>query len=100
MTFKLIIAPEAEADLAEAFQWYESQRSGLGDEFLRAAEARLAEVQRRPESFARAYADLYRAMVRRFPYSIFFVVDGLNVNVLAVLHAKRNPRIWKRRRRR
>ncbi len=34
MTYPLTIQPEAEADLAAAFCWYEEQRSGLGLEFL------------------------------------------------------------------
>ena len=31
---RLLLAPEAQADLAEAYAWYESQRGGLGSEFL------------------------------------------------------------------
>jgi hypothetical protein len=34
MPAKLIIAPEAEQDLAEAYAWYEDRRIGLGEEFL------------------------------------------------------------------
>jgi hypothetical protein len=30
----LIIRPQAEADLRDAQQWYDSQRPGLGDELL------------------------------------------------------------------
>lgn len=31
---KLVLAPEVEADLDSAFDWYEQCRSGLGEEFL------------------------------------------------------------------
>jgi len=34
MAAELIIAPEAEQDLADAYAWYESRRSGLGEELL------------------------------------------------------------------
>lgn len=33
MAAELIIAPEAEQDIAEAYAWYEGRRTGLG-EFL------------------------------------------------------------------
>jgi hypothetical protein len=34
MAADLLMAPEAEQDLAEAYAWYETQRNGLGQEFL------------------------------------------------------------------
>jgi hypothetical protein len=34
MAAKLVIAPEAEQDIAEAYSWYEGRRAGLGEEFL------------------------------------------------------------------
>lgn len=97
MIRKLIIEPEAEADMGEAFAWYENQRRGLGHEFLLAIEASFAAIRRRPESFKSIRRDVRRAIMRRFPYGIFFVVEERTINVLAVLHAKRNPTVTKRR---
>jgi toxin ParE1/3/4 len=34
MAFNLIVRPEAEQDLSEAFRWYEERRKGLGHDFL------------------------------------------------------------------
>lgn len=34
MTADLIVAPEAEQDIGEAYAWYEDRRPGLGEEFL------------------------------------------------------------------
>jgi hypothetical protein len=31
---RLLLKPEAEADIAEAFDWYDLQRTGLGSQFL------------------------------------------------------------------
>jgi len=30
---RVIISPEAESDIEAAYQWYESQRKGLGENF-------------------------------------------------------------------
>ncbi len=97
MTERLLIRPEAEADLAEAFAWYEARRDGLGHEFLLAVEARLAAIQRHPESFPVVHQQIRRALIRRFPYGIFFIVEESNVIVLAVFHAKRDPQHWQTR---
>ena len=62
MTFELILRPEAEAELSDAFAWYEKNRPGLGGEFMLAAEATLAEVRRLPESFQKVRAEVRRAL--------------------------------------
>ena len=49
MSSGIVFLPEAEEDLAQAFNWHESQSLGLGDEFLRNVEACLAlEHHRQP----------------------------------------------------
>lgn len=97
---RLHVEVEAEQDLQAAFDWYESERSGLGDEFLLAVEAAFAAVARRPESFAMVESDIRRASLRRFPYGVFYLIHGDSIIVVAVMHAKRNPRLWLKRRRR
>lgn len=94
---RLIIQPEAERDLAEAFIWYETQRPGLGNELLLSIEASLAAIQRRPESFPIIHREIRRALIRRFPYGIFYIVDEDSLVILAIFHAKRDPRKWKKR---
>lgn len=57
----------AEADLDDAFVYYEMRRLGLGLEFLNAVEATLARIERAPQLFPIVYKDVRRALVRRFP---------------------------------
>ena len=97
MTPHVVIRPEAEADLAEAFAWYEERRPGLGDRFLLSVEAVLAAIERYPESFPVVYAQVRRALLRRFPYGVFYTVKESAVVVLAVFHCAREPRRWQER---
>ena len=97
MTRRLVVAPEAEADMRAAFVWYEEQRPGLGEEFLLAVEAAFATVERSPESLPVVRGQLRRAIVRRFPYGVFSIAEDDAIHVLAVLHAKRDPEVWQRR---
>ncbi len=95
---RLFLRPEAEADLAEAFRWYEERRRGLGYEFLRAARVALAAVERHPAQFPVAVDDIRKAPLRRFPYLVYFVVLEQGVSVLAVMHGRRHPQRWQERR--
>jgi hypothetical protein len=52
MTVELIIAPEVEQDLTEAYAWYEAQRIGLGEDFLSSVDACIAAICRLPEVHA------------------------------------------------
>lgn len=49
MKSPLIIRPEAESDLAEAYRWYEAQVPGLGSDFLLSVDAALSSIRRNPE---------------------------------------------------
>jgi len=93
----IIVIPEAEADVAEAFQWYEEMNPGLGAEFLRCIDAALNLIKRNPGIYRKVYKDIRRALPQRFPYEIFYLTDGDKIIVLAVLHAKRNPDLLKER---
>ena len=50
MAAELILAPEAEQDLADAYEWYENRRPGLGEEFLSCVDACIAVILRSPET--------------------------------------------------
>jgi toxin ParE1/3/4 len=97
MTPRVVVRPEAESDLAEAFAWYGQRGPGLGDRFLLSVEAALSAIQRHPESFPVVYSQVRRALLRRFPYGVFYIVKESNIVVLAIFHCARDPRGWQRR---
>jgi hypothetical protein len=51
MAGDLVLAPEAEVDVTDAYIWYEGRRIGLGEEFLSAVDAALESIRRRPEMY-------------------------------------------------
>jgi plasmid stabilization system protein ParE len=94
---RLLVRGAAEADIAEAARWYEQRSPGLGSEFLRAVDVTLAEIARMPERYPIVRGGARRALLRRFPYAVFFVVRPNLVSVIACLHARRDPRHWRER---
>jgi toxin ParE1/3/4 len=97
MTRQFILRARAEHDIRSAFEWYESQRAGLGAEFLGALRERLEAVRSHPDSNPVLYRGIRRAVLSRFPYLIFYISRPERVAVLAVLHHARNPAVWPRR---
>ncbi|MCC7001840.1 MAG: type II toxin-antitoxin system RelE/ParE family toxin [Gemmatimonadaceae bacterium] len=92
-----MIRPQAAFEMNAAFDWYEQQRAGLGYEFLRALDAALAALAREPLLRREVRPGVRRALLRRFPYGVFFGVSETAVIVLAVLHHRRTPHRWPRR---
>ena len=93
----LIVRPDAEADIAAAYDWYEEQREGLGKEFVEEVSTVITAVQSEPLRFPATFRTLRRALVHRFPYGVFFVVRANTVIVVAAMHLARDPRRVHRR---
>lgn len=89
MNWCVIIRPNAEADLREAQSWYESQRAGLGQELLDEIRHAVDLLKTDPERRAFYYHDFRRLLTRRFPYKIFYRVEGDRVIIFRILHVKR-----------
>lgn len=92
MAAELAFAEEAELDIAEAYSYYERQRIGLGEDFLAKVDARIQGVLRSPTANRIYHLDYRRALVRKFPYGIFYTYDDANdrVVVYCVFHMSRD----------
>ncbi len=96
MGSELVIAPEAELDIAEAYAWYESRRVGLGEEFLSSLDACIESIRRQPEMYPPVHEGYRRCLIRRFPYAVFYQHAESTVTVYSVFHTSRDPNKWRR----
>lgn len=97
MTARLIVAPEAALDIAEGYDWYEDRRAGLGEDFLTSVDACMENICRYPAIYPLVHESYRRALIRRFPYAIFFEDAEETVTVYAVFHTSRDPAKWRQR---
>ena len=97
MAAEVILAPEAEQDIAEAYAWYEGRRPGLGEEFLSCVEACIEAIARTPELHSLLHENYRRGLVRRFPYAVFYEHLQGRVTVYCVFHTSRDPEKWQQR---
>ena len=96
--FRLISKPEVDRDIEAAYDWYEQEQSGLGLDFLYELRKTYDRISEGPLKYQALRAGIRRALLRRFPYAAYFVVERDFVVILAVLHAGRDPAEWQRRR--
>lgn len=95
---RVLVRPAAAADIEDAYQWYEAQRPGFGEEFLAALRSARDRVLEHPEAFPVLHRETRRALIpQRFPYGLFYRIYGDTIVVVACMHAKRDPRRWRRR---
>ncbi len=99
MTLPAILVAEAKADVADSYLWYEDQSLGLGMEFLRCVEAALVSIQRTPLIYPVVHETYRRALLRRFPFAIFFEIDETldRCVVYSVFHCSQDPEKWRGR---
>src|SRR5579872_196070 len=97
MTYAVRVRPAAELDILEAHTWYEGRRPGLGAAFLGAIDNCLDAILQRPFAYTTVWEEVRRALLRRFPYGLFYVVEGTEIVILACLHARRRPGVLRNR---
>lgn len=91
MTFQIVYKPLAQVEAAEAFAWYDKPEINMGDDFLADLERIDGFVTENPWLYPCVEAEIRRANLMRFPYSLFYVIDGNIVNVLSCFHQHREP---------
>jgi len=81
---------EAEQDLRDGIRYYESQQEGIGDYF---ADSLLSDAES-----LRLYAGIhprqygyYKLLSKRFPYAIYYRIEGGVAFVHAILDCRRDP---------
>jgi toxin ParE1/3/4 len=102
MSQRVIVLDEAEDELIEAQKWYETQRSGLGQEFRSAIDEAMERLLKAPLT-ASPIVNLppsigaRRVLVKRFPYSIVFINHDEDLWVVPFAHQHRRPGYWRER---
>ncbi len=102
MSHRVIVLDEAEDELVAAQQWYETQRSGLGQEFRSAIDEAMERLLKAPLAASPivnvpSSTSARRVLVKRFPYSIIFIDHDKDLWVVAFAHHHRRPGYWRGR---
>ena len=94
----VIFTRAASAELIDAQDWYENEAPGLGRRFRQAVDAVIESMSASPRQFPVIYRNVRRALLRRFPYALMFVIDPDDtLTVIACFHGSRDPAHWQKR---
>lgn len=97
MTSRFVFRPAARADLQAAREWYAGRQPGLELELRDMVDSTLAGIGMHPELYAEIDPGIRRAVLRKFPYAIFYRIRVDFIEILAVLHHRRDPLVWRSR---
>jgi len=91
------IRPSAEADVDAALAWYHERDPRLVERMIAELDYVFERIASNPGQFPVVAGPIQRALLHKFPYSVYFVVGGELVAVVAVLHQRRKSIDWGRR---
>jgi plasmid stabilization system protein ParE len=94
MKYSLEISPEAEADISQAYSWYETQQVGLGRRFLASLDNVFERISNSPEIHAATYRSVRQTLTHKFPYIVCYLFEANKIDVIAVFHGNRDPKSW------
>lgn len=85
-------------DIEEATEWYNSKLTGLGASFSKQVKNQINSLKSNPLTYTIRYANVRCMLVKKFPFLVHFSVDEKQkvVEIFAVMHTSRNPKIWER----
>jgi len=89
---------EAQKEASEAARFYQEKQLGLEQHFLDTLEEAIHRIQRRPKMYPRIEDDFHKCKLPRFPYGVIYRVKPEVVEILAIMHLRRQPGYWKERR--
>ena len=92
MNSSIRITEEAREDIDEAVEWYDEQKSGLGDLFLQRLNESFSAIQQNPASFKRVYRQLRQSALKKFPYVVLYKVENNIILIYCVFHTSKDPK--------
>lgn len=92
MAHPIVLSADAEADIDQAFEYYNHCSYGLGFEFTDTLDAYFNKISRLPTASAIRYDNVRVKPIDTFPYTIHFTIeeDG-SVIILRVFNTYREP---------
>jgi len=94
--YKVRIDTDALQDIQQASDWYNNEVEGLGLRFQKQVTKQIEELSSNPYRYSIRYKDIRCCLIHKFPFLIHFIINEFSheVEIYAVIHTSRNPKIW------
>jgi toxin ParE1/3/4 len=97
LSLRVVLRDVAQEEFEEAFDFYEGRLRGLGVAFAAHVEKVFDRISANPKIYGVVFADVRKAVVAKFPYCVFYRPHATLVEVIAVFHSSRDPKVWQAR---
>lgn len=94
--YEVLLTDKASDDAMAAYDWYEEQLVGLGDDFYEHLLVAFDQLSQQPNSGRHLELGIRKILVFTFPYAVYYSVKGETVRVLRVMYQGRHPDAWKK----
>jgi len=94
MSFKITISEAAEADLRDAFLWYEDKSENLSNRFEKDFRDTVKKIKENPLIFQIRYSQIRIAFLNKFPYGLHFTIKNKEIIIIAFFHSSQSPKKW------
>lgn len=97
MSHPVRLTPRAERDLLEARDHYHREAPHVEPDFENEIASSIQRIAEWPTMYQFVKDEVRRAVVRRFPFSIYYRLLPGWIEVIAILHQSRDPTTWQDR---
>ncbi|MEI7993500.1 MAG: type II toxin-antitoxin system RelE/ParE family toxin [Methylococcaceae bacterium] len=94
---KYFLHPQAKEELEQTILFYKKQQAGLEKRFIEAAEDAINRVCRNPLLYRKVDDDVRKCRLLHFPYAIVFRIKPAQIEIIAVMHLRKQPNYWQSR---
>ena len=91
MPYKIVLRPLAALEIIEAFDWYETQKTGLGEQFLNSLDVFYEKLLVNPHSHSYYSKPIRQGTLYKFPYSVVYEIFDVTIVIYSVFMAKQQP---------
>jgi plasmid stabilization system protein ParE len=97
VTLEILVSREARADIGHAVGGYRDISPTLSARFGAELDRIYSAIAKYPQMYPVVYKNFRRALLRKFPYSVFYIVEETSILIVGVVHQARDESTWKRR---
>ncbi|MCB1045085.1 MAG: type II toxin-antitoxin system RelE/ParE family toxin [Acidobacteria bacterium] len=88
MTLRVRFRAKAESDILNAARYYESKCESLRSQFFDRIDDVVALIRAHPAMFPVCHGSFRRALLRQFPFALYYEIEGDTILVGAILHQR------------
>jgi plasmid stabilization system protein ParE len=94
---KYFLHPQAREELEQSTIFYKKQQAGLEKRFIEAVEDAINRVCRNPLLYRKIDDDVRKCRLLHFPYAVIFRIKPAQIEIIAVMHLRKQPKYWQSR---